>query len=558
MSRRHQTERQDRRRWDEAVTGSVLEGKLRDGDRAFVEQLAVEHPAHGAELEFLDRLGSLDDGPPGTDLDPAGIDLVDRALAQREAQAQARAAGEPEESSSGAESKPMRRWWVAAGVLVAAAGAGALAQWGPSLGATAVPAAAVAELTLSSGTVQINGAPTRRAGTELGSGDTIAVGEGHACFHLDTGSGDGIDVCLDRQTTATLEALETTSRRVQVVRGRGVASLAPQPPGSDFSLRWRDVRATAVGTVFSLTAPTSRTDAEVRVLEGRVAVVGGEAGAPDWSETVEAAEALALAPGQPLRKAVPQDAEAADRDLVARASGADGTMSYVSLQTEPAGAEVSIRGVSMGVTPLHAAVPAGEPWVELQLEGFTPIRQQLRLEPGEQAAQRFGLVAEAPAEAPADLGLDTEVELPESPTPRATSRARKANTRRAPAQPSEFLGVAREQLELGHTRKAAATYEKLLARHPGSQEAAAARVALARLYQDHLGRPRRALALYEAYLRRGGPLAEQARHGKIRIHRARGNTAQEQAAIREFLAAHPKSGRSPALRSRLERLDGTP
>ncbi|MEJ2218842.1 MAG: hypothetical protein P8099_19835, partial [Gemmatimonadota bacterium] len=60
-----------------------------------------------------------------------------------------------------------------------------------------------------------------------------------------------------------------------------------------------------------------------------------------------------------------------------------------------------------------------------------------------------------------------------------------------------------------------------------------------------------ALGGFDAYLRTGGALSQEAHYGKIQALHALGRTAEEHAEIRGFLARYPKSLQAAALRRRL-------
>ncbi len=117
-----------------------------------------------------------------------------------------------------------------------------------------------------------------------------------------------------------------------------------------------------------------------------------------------------------------------------------------------------------------------------------------------------------------------------------------------------LLDKAQRQASKGRRAAAITTYERLVARHPGSDEAKAARVSLGRLELAR-GRARSALGHFDAYLASSaGPLVEEARYGRIRALRALGRHEQERRSIEAFLGDHPKSLYVARLRSRAEQL----
>ena len=96
-------------------------------------------------------------------------------------------------------------------------------------------------------------------------------------------------------------------------------------------------------------------------------------------------------------------------------------------------------------------------------------------------------------------------------------------------------------------KDAARAYRRLLAEHPTSAEAHTARVALGQLELSSLAEPAAALGHFTEYLRRGGPLEQEARYGQVRALAALGRAAEEKQAIVTFLAKYPKALQSAAL-----------
>ena len=127
----------------------------------------------------------------------------------------------------------------------------------------------------------------------------------------------------------------------------------------------------------------------------------------------------------------------------------------------------------------------------------------------------------------------------------------------APAEPAvkppsagELLESARKLRAQGNTSGAAEAYRRLMAVHPKSAEAHAALLSLAELQLGPLGDPSGALRSYDAYLRSGGGLAQEARYGRIQALRRLGRAAEEQAAVDEFVKAYPNSVQARALKAR--------
>jgi hypothetical protein len=105
-------------------------------------------------------------------------------------------------------------------------------------------------------------------------------------------------------------------------------------------------------------------------------------------------------------------------------------------------------------------------------------------------------------------------------------------------------------------KEAAKAYRRLIGEHPASAEAHTARVALGQLELASLSNPAAALAQFSEYLRRGGPLEQEARYGQVRALAALGRAVEERRAIEAFLAKYPKAMQSAALKDRLKTLSG--
>jgi ferric-dicitrate binding protein FerR (iron transport regulator) len=97
----------------------------------------------------------------------------------------------------------------------------------------------------------------------------IATGEGRACVVVDP----GVRACVDRDSEARVADLVLAHRRIELVRGRIVVTLDPQPKGTSFSVSTRSGDVTAIGTAFAVAVNDHGTSA--RVLHGVVRVHGG-------------------------------------------------------------------------------------------------------------------------------------------------------------------------------------------------------------------------------------------------------------------------------------------
>ncbi|WP_437712383.1 tetratricopeptide repeat protein [Sorangium sp. So ce448] len=124
------------------------------------------------------------------------------------------------------------------------------------------------------------------------------------------------------------------------------------------------------------------------------------------------------------------------------------------------------------------------------------------------------------------------------------------------AGPQALLLRAQTQLGQGKSAEANASYRALLAQYPASPEARAALVSLGQIAL-HQGKAAEALGYFDRYLAgAGGPLAAEARVGRVQSLRRLGRAADERAAIADFLARHGESVHAPRLRARLSELGG--
>ncbi|XXY16322.1 tetratricopeptide repeat protein [Sorangium sp. So ce216] len=124
------------------------------------------------------------------------------------------------------------------------------------------------------------------------------------------------------------------------------------------------------------------------------------------------------------------------------------------------------------------------------------------------------------------------------------------------AMSAEALLVrAQSRLGQGKSAEASAAYRALLAQHPSSPEARAALVSLGQIALQQ-GKAAEALGYFERYLAGAGPLAAEARVGRVQCLRRLGRTADERAAIADFLSRHGESVHAPRLRARLAELGG--
>ncbi len=112
----------------------------------------------------------------------------------------------------------------------------------------------------------------------------------------------------------------------------------------------------------------------------------------------------------------------------------------------------------------------------------------------------------------------------------------------------DLLTRARALRAKGDLGGAAQAYERLVEAHPRSALALAALLSLGEVQLER-GRARAALAAFDRYLKRSGPLAEEASFGRIRALRALDRDAAADAATAAFLRRWPRSAYAAKLRS---------
>lgn len=233
-----------------------------------------------------------------------------------------------------------------------------------------------------------------------------------------------------------------------------------------------------------------------------------------------------------------------ERSLV-RAAVVEGTVS------------VSASGASVLVDAGHAAeVEAGTVSVQaMQAPDVGRVWALLRGEPPAASS----VAGDRPAVAPHHQTVDSKVDaVAPDGAPPPGGKTPVAPHPQPPRGPSaeHMLKSALAKLDAGDERAAAAAYRRLIGAHPRTPQARTARISLGELYLHQLGDPKRAEIQFRLYLRRGGgPLALQARYGRIQALSRLGRDGDESEAIREFLRRHPKSGYVNGLRRRLRALE---
>ncbi|MEM6989923.1 MAG: tetratricopeptide repeat protein [Myxococcota bacterium] len=124
-------------------------------------------------------------------------------------------------------------------------------------------------------------------------------------------------------------------------------------------------------------------------------------------------------------------------------------------------------------------------------------------------------------------------------------------TKRAVEDAATMLSKARRLRGAGDTKGAASAYAELIKHHGGTAEANAARISLGQLRLS-AGRAKAALSQFNRYLKRGGPLAEEALWGKIQALDSLNRTSALRDAVAELQRRFPRSAYRSRAQERLE------
>jgi hypothetical protein len=541
-------------RWAQLMDREARDEPLTDEERAFCERFARNHEACELELSAYAALGELD-APP----DDESRALVDRALRQLEAEDVERAV---------ADVRGFRRarlpWWAIAGAASAAAVVLSMLVRGPAQPAPSVEAPRAltrAELVYASGDVRVESERAAAGRTLLTEGATVATGVGTACVLVDS----DINLCLAADSSVRLAALHARDRRVELLRGTVATRLSAQPPGLSLTIVAGDVSSMAVGTAFAVERGVSgaRATTVTTVMNGTVRVARGDA-----QQLVNAHE-RAISDADQLRlKPVSRSEEAASWALLGPTmlwhDPVSATLEVLAGAESDTAAEAWLDGQLIGRAPLWSLVPVGTHRLLVRSASEVLFDQQLQWNAGQTHRVRFEAqpeTAEEPAPTPSQAKkrrwkkAKSSEAHPQIESAKLTSEPEPEAPQTALPTAAELLKSARRMMREGRMRAAADAYETLRREHPRSDEAHTVLVSLGQIQLTALHQPERALELLDAYLERGGTLAEEARLNRIRALRALERPDQEALAIREFLAKHPRNFEATALRSRVAELE---
>lgn len=555
-------------RYLELADREACDEVLSADERAFCRAFERKHPEACREVSLYNELGQLNAAP-----DAASRALVDRTLAQIEAE-DAQRASEDVKRLRGRRGVP--GFVIAVTAAAFALGSGyALLQRSPGAGlrastATGANPLARAELVYTSGSVKISDANGAAGRTLLSEGSTIETQNGAACVLIDS----DINVCLAPQSRMRLRAIASAARIVDLEVGKLATRLPTQPEGMSLSIVAAGVASTAIGTAYSVERQdrqNGQTEVTTTVLNGKVRV-GRENEVVLVSAHERAVSTGSQRAVKPIVTSVSRTEEAPSWALLGpTVLWHDPVAATLEVHGQPAGAEAWLDDQWLGYTPVSSLIPAGEHRLSVRKNNRELMGRDLYVHAGD--TQSIGYAQEPPQAAREESAANTYYDREDVRTPGHSPRrgARREHNRnyRAPREPDEPVVVqeaeveaeasgglglrqARQAMRAGQFRAAAAIYEQLAEGGAGSEEASTAMVLLGQLRLNQLGDPKGALAPLNAYLKRGGPIAVEARAARIEALRRLNRTAEETAAIEEFLRLHPRNFEVNRLQARLE------
>lgn len=357
------------------------------------------------------------------------------------------------------------------------------------------------------------------AGAEIQPGQRMDFGEATAAEGADACvvfEAPWIATCFSRASEVVFAEADGGERRVELRRGRIFVTLDELPEGQSFSVVTSRGSVAAIGTSFEVWIDEQGI-VRASVLEGKVSITDDDGPRP-----LEAGQTTVL--GEPTIGTFGNDAlawsrghqqlaslwRAPDRGVLLVRDGAE----------QPRATAVTVDALPVGAAPVSLLAPEGE---HLLAMAGTPKGVPVEIE----------------------AGARHEITLDAQPTAQPTPK------KRSKPSVAELVRKASEA-QADHRYKDAARYlDKLLSHYPDGPDAQNARVQLGDMMREKLGRSGRALELYDAYLRRGGPLTPEARYGRIEALGRLGRKQDQRAAIEDFVAKHPRDWRTNGLEEQL-------
>ncbi len=515
--------------WDLETSGELLDKSQRD--------LIEKHLEHCAEcrLEAV-SIGSMDvngpDGPPRfLDDDIARRKWIDSTVAK------AAAAGE-DSTEHMKRPMPFMRFAAAAAVVGILIGATALFLNGffkSEVRHNGAPSSVADGRIEGDGATQLTGHVLLRTREEssssikpVGAGDSLNAGDGRLVVDL----GTGVRLYLVAQTEAEITSLNSANMEVHLRSGRIIASIDPLRSGPKFAISTKEGTVVAKGTVFSVEAATD--SVRVGVMRGEVSLEekGGSV------RTIGLGQSVVM--GRPavagLRAQAEEEAQSILK-MLDMLTFSDSASMY--LRSLPVGAVVSVDKVTIGRTPLFAAIRAGHRALELEMDGRAPVRELVELGRGTEISRVFAL----------EEFVDTKGAA-------TVESIRSSGVRAVRATASELLAGAQGQRASRNWKGAAKIYSELIRAYPRSVEARTSLISLGVIQLDHLGQPGKALGSFGQYLfsSRSGALAQEAAWGRARALAKLSRKQAEKEAIEEFLDDYPGAIQAPMATKRLREL----
>ena len=362
----------------------------------------------------------------------------------------------------------------------------------------------------------------------VGAGDSLKAGDGRLVVDL----GTGVRLYLVARTEAEITQMDSDNMEVNLVSGRIIASVDPMRSGPKFAVSTEEGTIFVKGTVFSVEA--TEDSVRVGVMRGEVSLEekGGSVRTIGLGQSVVMGRSV-------VAGLLAQEEEEAQSVLkmLDMLTSSDQTRMY--LKSLPAGAVVSVDKVTIGRTPLFAAIRAGHRALELEMDGRAPVRELV------------------------EMGRDTEIsrvfalkEFVDGEDAATIESTRQSAVRAVRATPSEMLAGAQGQRASRNWKGAAKIYSELINAYPRSMEARTSLISLGVIQLDHLGQPGKALDSFGRYLSssKSGALAQEAAWGKTRAFAKLSRKQAEMKALEEFLGDFPGAIQAPMATKRLRKL----
>jgi hypothetical protein len=429
-------------------------------------------------------------------------------------------------ATSGAGASFAKAWWLGGGLAAAAAAALALTlaptgDQGTQVSSVDAPLPAM-EMVLVAGQVWVGDESAGLGPLEAQS--LVSTGAGEACMAMrERGS-----FCARAQSKVELDA----QGRPLLRSGTLLAAL-----DADFELPVADSLLRGNGAQLALT----RLDTGYRV-EVDGAPVDLRHGQTSW--TVQPGQWLEWS-GESLldRGALRRDESSAMLALLGLEELWGAPLlgrTRISVGEGAEAAELRLDGRPIGVVPVRAYLPAGVHHLELVAAGYESHQGDFEIRAGEEH------VIDAELRERDDAEDALEAELLEDIAALSEESAGDDYEETLPAE--DLLALARTAMKDKRWGDAAFAYRRLRRAYPGGALAHAALVSIGNLELEHLGRPARARRAYRAYLRKSGPLAQEAQWGLVRASKG---SSGERSAIEGYLSRYPSSPEATGLRERL-------